>query len=274
VSMSVAGVARGRRVFWGRRRNGSSGNSGNRITLAGVIFWVFSFGFSACLLLVLSFGFLAGFRWLTTSSFFALTGVETSGLDRLTEAEIVGLAEIGPGLNVVDLKISEIEARLLKDPWIERAVVARVLPDRLKIVVTERRPAYWVRSGKALFYADAKGRLIAEVTTDRFSSRPILEVDPGGEALLPYLPEVMRVVGGLGPSLSTDKAAWIKVGPDRGVEIFFEGRGLLLTVAPDEARRPGGVESLPRVWKDLARRGETGRGRAIKVLDNRVWVET
>ncbi|MDY7000865.1 MAG: FtsQ-type POTRA domain-containing protein, partial [Thermodesulfobacteriota bacterium] len=229
--MSVAGAVRGRRVFWGRRRKGSRGKEGKGSAFGTVVFWIFSFGFSACLLAVLSFGFLAGFRWLTTTSFFALKGVETSGLVRLTEAEIVNLAGIGPGLNVLDLKISDIEARLLKDPWIERAVVARVLPDRLRIVVTERRPAYWVRSGKGLFYADIQGRPLAEVTADRFSSWPVLEVDPGGEALLSYLPEVMRLVRDLGPFLSVDKAAWIRVGSSRGVEIFFEEPGFLLAVA-------------------------------------------
>ncbi len=271
--MSVAGVVRGRRLSLGGRRNGFAGKTGKGATLGNVIFWVFSVGFSACLLALLSLGFLAGFRWLTTSSFFALQGVETSGLVRLTEAEIVSLAGIGPGLNVVDLKIGEIEERLIKDPWIERAVVARVLPDRLRIVVTERRPAYWIRSGKALFYADIEGRPIAEVTADRFSSWPILEVDPGGEALLPYLPQVMRLVRDLGPSLSADKAAWIKVSRVRGVEMFFEESRLLLAVGPDEVQRPGGLMRLAQVWNDLSRRNEAGRARAIKVLEGRVWVE-
>lgn len=72
------------------------------------------------------------------------------------------------GRNLLRLPLAEVRQRLVANPWIATAEVAKELPDRLRVTVAERRPAVLLRGGagggrEALLYADAAGQPIAAV---------------------------------------------------------------------------------------------------------------
>lgn len=72
---------------------------------------------------------------------FALETIEVVGLDRLAQGDVLDAAGVAPGLNVFARSEAEIRDRLLAQPWIAEATVARRLPDRLSISIREHRAA-------------------------------------------------------------------------------------------------------------------------------------
>jgi len=56
-------------------------------------------------------------------------------------------------------------ARVEALPWIESASLVRVLPDRLKVDVRERKPAAVWLDGDRIVLVDATGRMLAQVAT-------------------------------------------------------------------------------------------------------------
>jgi cell division protein FtsQ len=94
--------------------------------------------------------------WLIASPRFAIASVEVSGQSRLTREAIELAAGIAPGSNIFALDTRDVVARLEALPLVRRAAVIRDLPNRVAIVVEERRPFTLVNAGK-LHWIDEEG---------------------------------------------------------------------------------------------------------------------
>jgi cell division protein FtsQ len=94
--------------------------------------------------------------WLLASPRFAVASVDVSGQSRLTREEIEAAAGIAPGVNIFALNTTDVVARLLALPLIRRADVIRSFPNRVVIMVEERRPFTLVHAGK-LHWIDEHG---------------------------------------------------------------------------------------------------------------------
>lgn len=62
--------------------------------------------------------------------------------------------------------------RIERLPWVERASVERVLPDRIEVRISERSPAAVWRLGDRYFLIDKSGRVLAPVRKDAMASLP------------------------------------------------------------------------------------------------------
>jgi len=94
--------------------------------------------------------------WLAASPRFAVASVEVSGQSRLSRETIEETAGIAPGTNIFALNTRDIAARLEALPLVRHASVVRTLPNRVAIVVEERRPFTLVNAGK-LHWIDEHG---------------------------------------------------------------------------------------------------------------------
>jgi len=97
-----------------------------------------------------------GAAWLARSPRFAVTSIEVTGQSRLSRDDIVAAAGIVHGANMFTLDPREIVARLEALPQIRRAEVVRSLPDRVMLIVEERRPFTVVHAGR-LHWIDEDG---------------------------------------------------------------------------------------------------------------------
>jgi len=104
---------------------------------------------------------LVGARWVTTSPRFAIAGVEVHGASRVPVSRILAAAAIPPGTNLWTLDGGAVAARVSALPEIRRADVVRELPNRLTIVVEERRPFTLVHAAR-LHWMDEDGRVLGE----------------------------------------------------------------------------------------------------------------
>lgn len=66
--------------------------------------------------------------------------VRVQGAVSLRPDDVRALAQVDPATNVFHLQPDSVTARLLSDPWIASATVAKDLPDTVVLTVVERRP--------------------------------------------------------------------------------------------------------------------------------------
>lgn len=106
---------------------------------------------------------LAGWRAVTLvveSPALEVSHVAIHGVDRLSRGETKALIGDLYGRNILGLDLQEWRARLLTSPWVEDAVVRRVLPNTVDVVIQERRPMGLARLGRDLYLVDRHGTVI------------------------------------------------------------------------------------------------------------------
>jgi cell division protein FtsQ len=80
-------------------------------------------------------------RYVRTSPRFAVSEISVTGHKRRTSDQVAQIAGLNKGANILDLDLGGARARLMADPWIADAKLARKLPDTVHVHVTEREAA-------------------------------------------------------------------------------------------------------------------------------------
>ena len=94
----------------------------------------------------------AGYRAAASASFFQARSVDVSGASRASADEIRAVVrERAAKTGVWRADLDGISRDLKKIPWVREAVVSRVLPDGLRVRITERVPRVVVRTGAGKF---------------------------------------------------------------------------------------------------------------------------
>ena len=218
---------------------------------------------------VVSFGILFAYRWVTAHEFFALSNLRIEGSHRLGRDEIAQMGGVSAGQNVLGINIADVQRRIAASEWIESVAVTRVLPDGLVIDVREREPAFLTRRDERLYYADATGQIIAPVNVDKFISLPLLETEDGlqvGSGIRMLLGEVARNSLPFGMR----QIAWLRQDSADQFSIFLEKPRVLVQL--DGVDLPATLASLTRLWTDLRHRGELDRTAFMFVMPGRAWI--
>jgi cell division protein FtsQ len=116
----------------------------------------------------------AGYRAAASASFFQARNVDVSGTSRASTDEIKAIVRSGVAqTGVWRADLDAISRELKTVAWVREAVVSRVLPDGLRVRVTEREPRAIVRtsSGKFLWVDDEAFNLGAASPTDQIFMR-------------------------------------------------------------------------------------------------------
>jgi cell division septal protein FtsQ len=108
-----------------------------------------------------------GYQTVTASNFFEVKTIDVVGVTRVSTEDvrrIVG-AE-GQRTGVWNADLSDIRQKIEKLPFVKFAAVSRVLPNGMKVVVTERVPIAVVKVSTGNFLIDADGEMLAPPKTD------------------------------------------------------------------------------------------------------------
>lgn len=111
-----------------------------------------------------------GYRVASSASLFQVRAVEVVGTSRTSSEEIEGLVRRAASrTGVWRMDLSALSTELARLPGVRRAVVTRVLPDRLRVRITERVPLAVVRTSAGHFvWVDEDGVSLNEMkTTDQ-----------------------------------------------------------------------------------------------------------
>ncbi len=107
----------------------------------------------------------AGYRAAASASFFQLRTVEVQGTSRLQPADIQALVKLTVDkTGVWKADLNGINERIERLPWVRTAVVSRVLPDGIRVRITERSPRAVVRTSAGRFrWVDEDAALLGEM---------------------------------------------------------------------------------------------------------------
>lgn len=128
----------------------------------------------------------AGYRAAASASFFQVRNIEVRGTSRGSVDEVQALVrkEVEK-TGVWKADLNGMNARLERLPWVRTAVVSRVLPDGIRVRISERVPRAVVRTASGRFrWVDDDAVLLGEMLpTDQmpaFFLRGLNEEDPEG----------------------------------------------------------------------------------------------
>ncbi|MEZ2347091.1 cell division protein FtsQ/DivIB [Terriglobus sp. RCC_193] len=109
---------------------------------------------------VLAAGCYAVLHYMTTSDTFRITSsqqMELDGNSHLSRAQMLSVFGEDVDRNIFHVPLEERRTQLEQMPWVEHATVMRLLPNRLRVHVTERVPVAYLRQGGDIGLIDASG---------------------------------------------------------------------------------------------------------------------
>ena len=113
--------------------------------------------------------------------------IVVTGTDRLSSDELVAVAGIRTGDQLVAVDLSDARDRLRALPWVSSATVTRRWPAGVEIVVLEERPAIVVDDGSTGVVVSSTGRVLAVEGDDTDGAPAAANAEPLNTALLPRL---------------------------------------------------------------------------------------
>lgn len=223
----------------------------------------------------------AGGYWLLTSPRFAVGVLEVRGASRVPPERVRAAAGIAPGTNIFRIDPTAVAARVQALPEVLRADVIRELPNRVTVLVEERRPFTLVSAGR-LHWVDEEGRLLG--VEERAVTPPVpvisglpeeevaaLGTGPGprARAALALIRSLLRAGSPLaaeiseidmsgqdGPVLYTVDGIEVRLGAENWEERLARLEGVLAQVAQEGAE----VRAIDLRFRDQVVLRKGGRG--------------
>jgi cell division protein FtsQ len=94
-----------------------------------------------------------GYRAAASASFFQIRNIETRGVSRASQESIKAIVRRDAGQSGVwRADLSELSSHLEQLPWVRTAIVTRVLPDGIRVRITERQPRAVIRTSAGRFF--------------------------------------------------------------------------------------------------------------------------
>ena len=134
--------------------------------------WI-KYGVLALLTMILLVSVVMAYDKLTGSRLFILKNIDLQGTKQVSRDEVMHLLEPYKSRSLWQLDLKAIRAAVEKNPWVQDAEVARVLPDALRVTIQERRPvAPWRTPNGAVVWVDRDGRSLGELSTNKADQIP------------------------------------------------------------------------------------------------------
>ena len=122
---------------------------------SAIAFFIFLGVCAAALAAVRSF-FLHDPRFTVASS----SAIQTTGNTHLGRAQLLSVFGEDVERNIFNIPLAARRSELESLPWVQHATVMRLLPNHIRIAITERTPVAFVRQGNQIGMVDASGVLL------------------------------------------------------------------------------------------------------------------
>ena len=108
--------------------------------------------------------------------YFQITDLDVEGNRRVPTASVIQSLELPPHASMLEVDLSGLAGRIMRNPWIKAASVSRRLPSSLFIRVSERTPRAVVLTDHAFLVSD-DGMILKDAGIEEMSDLPILRVN-------------------------------------------------------------------------------------------------
>lgn len=196
------------------------------------------------------------YRAIASVKLLSLKNIEVSNSKRITREEIIGLAGIESGANMLRMDLKLMGEHILRNPWVETVQVRRYLPDKLSITVTERDPIAVVNMG-FVYYLDKKGNVFKVLNQgDRLDypmitgfSEDDLSKDPAGtKEALKLTCELVSILREKSTFILADVSE-IHYDKGYGFTMFTSANALPVKIGSGDFAEK--IDRFSRVYKDL-----------------------
>jgi cell division protein FtsQ len=103
--------------------------------------------------------------------------VEITGNNHLSRAQLLSVFGGDVDRNILTVPLEQRRAQLESLPWVEHATVMRLLPNHIRVAITERTPVAFVRQNSEIGLVDAHGVLLdlsPDIASDKNYSFPVV----------------------------------------------------------------------------------------------------
>ena len=206
-----------------------------------------------------------GYRFVTTSSRFAITEIRVHGNHRVATADAIARLGFHAGDNIFTAGLESGLGALRADPWIASVTVQRELPHAVSLEITERTPAAIVELG-GLYLADAAGHPFKKLT-DEPDTLPVVtgldrdayNADPDGTAAT-----IVQALAALGTWNGAGRPAIgeVHVGPHGALVLHTYEHATAIQLGALDPQLPTRMHTFDVAWAELSD-AERQRARAI-----------
>jgi cell division septal protein FtsQ len=114
--------------------------------------------FILCIMFCIGFLGFMGYRTVTASSFFDVKQIEVKGTSKVSREDIERIVRIESEKNGVwNADLQKIREQIENTPFVKTATVSRILPDGIRVNITERKPTAIARIDGGDFWVDGDG---------------------------------------------------------------------------------------------------------------------
>jgi cell division protein FtsQ len=99
--------------------------------------------------------------------------IEVRGAERTHVGELLQASGLSEGMNVFSVDAKETQKRLVNLPWVKKAQVTRIVPDRIVVEVVEHRPVAVINL-EGLYYVNRSGDVFKRVQPGESEDLPVL----------------------------------------------------------------------------------------------------
>jgi cell division protein FtsQ len=161
------------------------------------------------------------------------SAIESVGNEHVTRAQLLSVFGEDVERNIFNVPLAERRVQLERMPWVEHATVMRLLPNHIRILITERTPVALVRQGTQLGMVDANGVLLdipVDTPSDPHYSFPVITGGIGADDPLSTRAARMKIFGqfmgeldGTGEHISKKISEVDLSNPEDVKALLFEG---------------------------------------------------
>lgn len=207
----------------------SEESSKSKTTATGIVKIVFGVGVVLAAACVVALG---AYRFLTTTTRFAIERVEVQGSHRYGEGDLLALAGIARGANLFGVDLGLAEKKLTENPWIESAHVARKLPDGLSITVEELTASALASIDATLYLVTRDGRPIKPLGEGDFNDYPVVTGISGEQLASDRRLALERIASGIGLVEQYKRLPASQPFPPQEVALAADGRVNMIVGVP------------------------------------------
>lgn len=161
----------------------------------------------------------------------AIRTVQVIGREKTPEPLLAAAIGAVPGRSILTYSISDARTRIESIAWVRSAIVERVLPDKIRVVLNERRPfAVWQNQGKFMLI-DQAGNIVTDSDISTFADKLPLVVGVGAPLAAGSLIKSFNEY----PVLSGRLVAAVRVGERRWDLCMTSGANVLLPEGAEPA---------------------------------------
>ena len=102
-----------------------------------------------------------------------LNEITVEGCQKTSQKDILSMTQLDRQTNILSIDLAKLRSKVQANPWIERAEIRRIFPDRISIKITEREPVAIILLDR-LYYIDGQGVIFARVPKGNQINHPVL----------------------------------------------------------------------------------------------------